>query len=50
MAANTSGNKNLDYSIVTGELCLEALEFTKILLKKMDNLSQNYLWERLLMK
>ena len=34
MAANTSGNKNLD-SIVTGELCLQALEFTKILLKKM---------------
>ena len=33
MAANTSGNKNLD-SIVTGELCLEALEFTKNIIKK----------------
>ena len=33
MAANTSGNKNLD-SIITGELCLEALEFTKNIIKK----------------
>ncbi len=33
MAANTSGNKNLD-SIVTGELCLQALEFTKNIIKK----------------
>ena len=42
MAANTSGNKNLD-SIVTGELCLEALEFTKNIIKKDDNLSQNFM-------
>ncbi len=32
MAVNTTGNKNLD-SIVTGELCLEALRFTKNQLK-----------------
>jgi len=34
MAVNTTGNKNLD-SIVTGELCLEALGFAK------DQLKQN---------
>ncbi len=34
MAVNTTGNKNLD-SIVTGELCLEALRFAK------DQLKQN---------
>tara|TARA_Y100001954_G_C15619590_1_gene507076 strand:+ start:579 stop:842 length:264 start_codon:yes stop_codon:yes gene_type:complete len=28
MAVNTTGNKNLD-SVVTGELCLEALRFAK---------------------
>tara|TARA_B100000029_G_scaffold111316_1_gene103292 strand:+ start:2564 stop:3175 length:612 start_codon:yes stop_codon:yes gene_type:complete len=33
MAVNTTGNKNLD-SIVTGELCLEALRFAKNQLKK----------------
>ena len=32
MAVNTSGNKNLD-SVVTGELCLEALRFAKNQLK-----------------
>jgi|TARA_B100001540_G_scaffold303580_1_gene312355 23S rRNA (uridine2552-2'-O)-methyltransferase len=32
MAVNTTGNKNLD-SIVTGELCLEALRFAKDQLK-----------------
>ncbi len=34
MAVNTTGNKNLD-SVVTGELCLEALRFAK------DQLKQN---------
>ncbi len=33
MAANTTGNKNVD-SLVTGELCLEALNFADKLLKK----------------
>ena len=33
MAANTTGNKNLD-SIVTGELCIEALNFAKNILRK----------------
>ena len=33
MAANTTGNKNLD-SIVTGELCIEALNFAKNILHK----------------
>jgi len=33
MAVNTSGNKNLD-SVVTGELCLEALRFSKDQLKQ----------------
>ncbi len=32
MASNTTGNKNLD-SIQTGELCIEALEFSKKILK-----------------
>ena len=32
MAVNTTGNKNLD-SIVTGELCIEALNFSKNILK-----------------
>ncbi len=32
MAVNTTGNKNLD-SVVTGELCLEALRFAKVQLK-----------------
>tara|TARA_Y100000590_G_scaffold60532_1_gene64564 strand:- start:636 stop:1247 length:612 start_codon:yes stop_codon:yes gene_type:complete len=34
MAVNTTGNKNLD-SVVTGELCLEAMRFAK------DQLNQN---------
>ena len=34
MAVNTTGNKNLD-SVVTGELCLEAIRFSK------DQLKQN---------
>ena len=33
MAVNTTGNKNLD-SVVTGELCLEAMRFAKLQLKK----------------
>ena len=33
MAVNTTGNKNVD-SIVTGELCLEAIKFAKEMLKK----------------
>ena len=33
MAVNTTGNKNLD-SIVTGELSIEALNFSSIILKK----------------
>ncbi len=33
MAVNTTGNKNLD-SIYTGELCLEAMNFSKEILKK----------------
>ena len=33
MAVNTTGNKNLD-SVVTGELCLEALRFAKDQLKQ----------------
>ena len=32
MAVNTTGNKNID-SIVTGELCIEALNFSKNILK-----------------
>ena len=32
MAVNTTGNKNLD-SIVTGELCIEAINFAKEILK-----------------
>ena len=33
MAVNTTGNKNLD-SVVTGELCLEAMRFAKNQLKQ----------------
>ena len=33
MAVNTTGNKNVD-SIVTGELCFEAIKFAKEMLKK----------------
>ena len=33
MAVNTTGNKNLD-SIVTGELCLEAMKFSLDVLSK----------------
>ena len=32
MAANTTGNKNMD-SLVTGELCMEAMDFAKEILK-----------------
>jgi len=32
MAANTTGNKNMD-SLVTGELCIEAMDFAKEILK-----------------
>ena len=32
MAANTTGNKNMD-SLVTGELCMEAMNFAKEILK-----------------
>ena len=33
MAVNTTGNKNLD-AIVTGELCIEAMEFALEMLDK----------------
>ena len=33
MAQNTTGNKNLD-SLITGELCLDALNFTKDIINK----------------
>ena len=33
MAPNTTGNKNLD-SLATGELCLEAMNFSKNIIKK----------------
>ena len=33
MAQNTTGNKNLD-SLITGELCLDVLNFTKNIIKK----------------
>ena len=33
MAANTTGNKNLDSS-VTGDLCIEAMNFSKLMLNK----------------
>ena len=33
MAVNTTGNKNID-SIYTGELCMEAMQFSKNILKK----------------
>ena len=33
MAVNTTGNKNID-SIYTGELCMEAMQFSKKILKK----------------
>ena len=36
MAVNTTGNKNLD-SIVTGELCIEAMNFAKEILKYNGN-------------
>jgi len=36
MAVNTTGNKNLD-SIVTGELCIEAMNFAKEMLKYNGN-------------
>tara|TARA_B100002051_G_scaffold254380_1_gene269082 strand:+ start:313 stop:924 length:612 start_codon:yes stop_codon:yes gene_type:complete len=36
MAVNTTGNKNLD-AIVTGELTIEALNFSKNILKKQGN-------------
>ena len=36
MAVNTTGNKNLD-SVITGELCLEALRFAKDQLKQKGN-------------
>ena len=42
MAVNTTGNKNLD-SIQTSELCLDAMHFSKEVLKMMELLSQKYL-------
>ena len=33
MAVNTTGNKNID-SIYTGELCMEAMQFSKNILNK----------------
>ena len=49
MAVNTTGNKNLD-AISTGELSINAMEFSIRNLKKMAVLSQKYLWDPLLMK
>ena len=49
MAVNTTGNKNLD-SINTSELCIEAMNFSKDILKKMESLYQKSLWDLLLMK
>tara|TARA_B100001175_G_scaffold299485_1_gene290892 strand:+ start:349 stop:960 length:612 start_codon:yes stop_codon:yes gene_type:complete len=43
MAVNTTGNKNLD-SLVTGELCMEALNFaTKIIKKKGSFISKIFM-------
>ena len=42
MAVNTTGNKNLD-SIQTSELCLDAMRFSKEVLKKMEYLFLKYL-------
>ena len=38
MAANTTGNKNMD-SLVTGDLCIEAMNFAKEILKTDGQLS-----------
>ena len=42
MAVNTTGNKNLD-SIQTSELCLDAMRFSKEVLKKMEHLCLKFL-------
>ena len=49
MAVNTTGNKNVD-SLVTGELSIEAMNFSVKILKKMAFLSQKSLWDQVLMK
>jgi 23S rRNA U2552 (ribose-2'-O)-methylase RlmE/FtsJ len=49
MAVNTTGIKNID-SIQTGELCKEAMIFSKDILKIMVSLFQKFLWEEHLMK
>ena len=44
MAVNTTGIKNID-SIYTGELCKEAMIFSKDVFLKKVFLFQKYLWE-----
>ena len=47
MAADTTGNKSLD-SIRTNELCLQAINLSTKILKKMEYLYLNCLWVRIL--
>ena len=49
MAVNTTGNKNVD-SLVTGELSIEAMNFSLKILKKTVFSSQKSLWDQVLMK
>ena len=49
MAVNTTGNKSVD-SLVTGELCIEAMSFANDHLNKNEVLFQNFLWVHLLTK
>ena len=49
MAVNTTGIKNVD-SIQTGELCKEAMIFSKDVISKKVFLFQKYLWVVHLMK
>ena len=44
MAANTSGNKNMD-SFRTGELCMKAMYLAKEILSMMVYFFQKYLWD-----
>ena len=49
MAVNTIGNKNID-SIVTGELCLEAMNFALEVLEQNGKFVSKFLWDLVLMK
>ena len=49
MAVNTTGIKNID-SIQTGELCKEAMIFSKEVISEKGFLFQKYLWAEHLMK